>query len=259
MRLRKITVKGFIRFVRKFPGKYPTVGGRTTFSVKPEREGVSYYLRSGKKYGYAGPANLGEYVRIFNKHRDYLTSSYSSRGDPHFRSSYFLGVVKQMQEGRPSIKALLNEISEEEKEILDAPRTERKNPPKGGIGQGAFGPEVIRLRKCCCVTGLSSTKFLRASHIKPWSESTNEERLDPANGLLLCPNYDYLFDQAFITFLNNGKMLISRELTPTLLTILGIDHARQAHFKGKRTNKYMAYHRVIFWKKQKSVRFKWGK
>jgi putative restriction endonuclease len=48
-----------------------------------------------------------------------------------------------------------------------------------------------------------------ASHIKPWCESTNEERLNGENGLLLTPSIDHLFDRGFISFEDNGELLIS--------------------------------------------------
>ena len=45
----------------------------------------------------------------------------------------------------------------------------------------------------CCLSGLDVTELLRASHIKPWRDSNNIERLDPYNGLLLSPAYDAAF------------------------------------------------------------------
>ena len=43
---------------------------------------------------------------------------------------------------------------------------------------------------------MSDTRHLRASHIKPWRDATNAERLNGSNGLLLSPPIDHLFDQA---------------------------------------------------------------
>jgi transposase len=50
---------------------------------------------------------------------------------------------------------------------------------------------------------------LRASHIRPWRDSDNEARLDGENGLLLTPTIDHLFDRGFISFEDDGRLLIS--------------------------------------------------
>ena len=52
--------------------------------------------------------------------------------------------------------------------------------------------------------------MLIASHIKPWSVCSNEERLSTENGLLLCANYDKLFDSGLISFDDNRKIIVSR-------------------------------------------------
>jgi predicted restriction endonuclease len=56
--------------------------------------------------------------------------------------------------------------------------------------------------------------MLRASHIKSWKQSTDAEKLDENNGLLLCAHHDALFDKHLITFDNSGNVQIS----PTLST-----------------------------------------
>jgi putative restriction endonuclease len=61
----------------------------------------------------------------------------------------------------------------------------------------------------CRITGVSNPEHLRASHCKPWRDSSNEERLDGENGLLLTPSIDHLFDRGFIGFEGSGRLLIS--------------------------------------------------
>ena len=61
---------------------------------------------------------------------------------------------------------------------------------------------------------------LRASHIKPWRESSDEERLDPENGLLLVANLDALFNDGLITFDDEGEMLVSARLTKKECSLL---------------------------------------
>jgi len=48
------------------------------------------------------------------------------------------------------------------------------------------------------VTKVERLEHLVASHTKPWRDSTNEERLNGENGLLLTPTIDHLFDKGFI-------------------------------------------------------------
>src|SRR5262249_42341496 len=61
----------------------------------------------------------------------------------------------------------------------------------------------------CRVTGVTDKRFLVASHIKPWRVSSNDERLDGANGLILSPHIDKLFDQGWISFSDDGDLLIA--------------------------------------------------
>ncbi|CAK4076502.1 HNH endonuclease [Vibrio sp. 16] len=84
-------------------------------------------------------------------------------------------------------------------------------------GQGIYRKKLIELEKRCRVTGVDIPVFLRASHIKPWKMSSDAERLDPNNGLLLAPHVDHLFDGGWITFdeFGNGKCA-SDEVRQTL-------------------------------------------
>jgi hypothetical protein len=64
---------------------------------------------------------------------------------------------------------------------------------------------------------------LVASHCKPWRDSTNEERLNGENGLLLTPSIDHLFDRGFIGFEDSGKLIISPVAHRPSLQRMGID------------------------------------
>ena len=58
-------------------------------------------------------------------------------------------------------------------------------------------------------TGVWNPTHLRASHSKPWRDSSNEERLDAENGLLLTPTIDHLYDRGFISFEYSGDLIVS--------------------------------------------------
>jgi putative restriction endonuclease len=77
------------------------------------------------------------------------------------------------------------------------------------IGQGKFKDNVKRIESRCRVTKVDKIEHLRASHLKPWRDSDNFERLNGENGLLLTPSIDHLFDRGFISFEDNGDLLVS--------------------------------------------------
>lgn len=90
-------------------------------------------------------------------------------------------------------------------------------------GQGRFRKQVSeRWGGICAVNGCTHDAVLRASHIKPWWASSNQERLDPANGILLTANLDALFDRGFISFDKDGNMLVSDRILQEDQVLLGL-------------------------------------
>lgn len=90
--------------------------------------------------------------------------------------------------------------------------TEKDSIVKSRIGQGIFRNELIEYWHGCAISQCPFTWMLIASHIKPWRDADNQERLDTYNGLLLLPNYDKLFDLGYISFNPKGKIMCSRLL-----------------------------------------------
>ncbi len=77
-------------------------------------------------------------------------------------------------------------------------------------GQGKYRELILeKFHNTCAVTGVNDTRILIASHIKPWTDSSNYERVNRENGILLSPTFDKLFDKGFISFKNNGQILLS--------------------------------------------------
>jgi putative restriction endonuclease len=96
----------------------------------------------------------------------------------------------------------------------------------------------------CAVTGLAIPELLRASHIKPWKDcDTDAERLDVFNGLLLTPNLDLAFDRGFVTFTEDGLLLISNALTPTDREALGISLTLRLSSVTVGHRGYLSWHR----------------
>lgn len=108
------------------------------------------------------------------------------------------------------------------------------------IGQGQFREDLVKLWSSCVISKFDDIRFLIASHIKPWKKSDNREKIDKYNGFLLLPTYDKLFDLGFISFDDNGKILISKSLKN--LNKLGLDSNIVIEIKNE-NKKYLKYHR----------------
>jgi len=102
--------------------------------------------------------------------------------------------------------------------------TERSGNVVQRVGQEYHRQQMIkRWGGKCPVTGCSILAILKSSHIVPWSESNNEERLDVNNGILLSPDVDALFDRHLISFEDDGSIILSSKVTEKDLLALGID------------------------------------
>lgn len=134
-------------------------------------------------------------------------------------------------------------------EIKKPNYTERRGLVTSRVGQGWYRQEILKKwNNTCSITGCSITEILISSHIKRWSESNEDERLDPNNGILLSPNIDSLFDKHLISFEDDGKILISDKLSSKDLEILGINgDVRLRVDKGMK--QYLKNHRFKFMEK----------
>ena len=118
---------------------------------------------------------------------------------------------------------------------------------KARTGQGKYRKSLENYwGKRCSVTGTPDSNegtLLIASHIKPWSDSNNKERIDQFNGLLLTPNLDKAFDRGYITFDKSGDIIISSQLNSpqgfgiTKKLSIQPNKLNQIHFE------YLNYHR----------------
>lgn len=101
--------------------------------------------------------------------------------------------------------------------------TERQGLVTSRVGQGAYRKSILhRWNYKCAVTGFKHTQILIASHIVPWKDSTDYERHDVNNGILLSPTYDALFDQSLISFNDNGKIILSSKIETVAYNQIGI-------------------------------------
>ena len=103
---------------------------------------------------------------------------------------------------------------------------------------------MIELEGKCRVTGVDSVAHLRASHIRPWRDSSDFEKLDGNNGLLLSPHLDHLFDQGYISFSDLGDVIISPKCPSAVCMAWGIDETIDVGPFRLSQHPYLAYHRA---------------
>jgi putative restriction endonuclease len=111
-------------------------------------------------------------------------------------------------------------------------------------GQGVFRANVLLREDFCRVTRVNEPRHLKASHIKPWRDATDAERLDGANGLLLSPHIDHLFDEGYITFSTSQELVIVPEVRNKLLDAWGIDAGVRVGEFSREQNAFLNYHRA---------------
>lgn len=118
------------------------------------------------------------------------------------------------------------------------------------LTQEKFRQRLFVRQHQCLICGIVNESLLVASHIKPWAESNDEERMDPNNGIILCALHDRLFDRHFISFDSDGNLKISRTLTTQDAMRCGLIDGR--HYQGLVAHQeYLNYHRDAFaWKEQ---------
>jgi len=104
--------------------------------------------------------------------------------------------------------------------------TDREAIVRARLGQGLFKQRVMRIETRCRVTGVDNPSYLVASHCKPWRDSSNEERLNGENGLLLTPSIDHLFDRGFVGFEDSGNLIISPVAHRPSLQRMGVETER---------------------------------
>jgi putative type II restriction endonuclease len=116
-------------------------------------------------------------------------------------------------------------------------------------GQQKYRKAVLDHMPQCPFTLITDEILLRASHIKPYmvcmNENNEKEALDYLNGLALTPTYDWLFDQGYITFLDDGRLICGTRLSPYTWEKLHINpnakNKLRIYPEGR--EKYLEYHR----------------
>ena len=123
--------------------------------------------------------------------------------------------------------------------------TDREAIIRARRGQGLFKQRVMQIERRCRVTAVENPIHLVASHCKPWRDSSNEERLDGENGLLLTPSIDHLFDRGFIGFEDSGDLIVSPVSHKPSLQRMGVETQRVVNVGGftEGQRRFLDFHR----------------
>jgi len=136
-------------------------------------------------------------------------------------------------------------IEKEAKEIAQLEKDkEGLTLTKARKGQGKYRQELLNLCPYCPITMVSDDRLLIASHIKPWAKSNEIEKIDPYNGFMFTPTFDYLFDRGFMTFTKDKRIQLSPFLSKMTYSKLGISDNKIIHqLPLEKREAYMEYHR----------------
>jgi putative restriction endonuclease len=174
---------------------------------------------------------------------------------PQALADALIGLIGQPYwDAYATVAALANpsDPAEPEVSIVDtgfSGPTFREQVVRARRGQGVFRANVLLREESCRVTRVAEPRHLKASHIKPWRDATDAERLDGANGLLLSPHIDHLFDEGYITFSSGQELVIVPEVRDKLLDAWGIDSNVRVGEFSREQNAFLDYHRANVFKR----------
>ena len=136
-----------------------------------------------------------------------------------------------------------------EKALSEVSATEREATVRQRVGQNLFREGLLALwGGRCAITGLDAPELLRASHAKPWADSSDIERLDVFNGLLLAAHWDAAFDSGLITISTSGQVVPSAALSDATKEVLRVSDVLQIRVHPQH-EPYLAWHREFVFKK----------
>jgi putative restriction endonuclease len=155
-----------------------------------------------------------------------------------FSTTYFIQDAENDIEILDDIHAIEGDVA--------VPETQRVQLAKARVGQGLFRKRVMLIDPRCRVTGVEDSRLLIASHIKPWRDASNAERINGYNGIMLSPHVDALFDERLISFEDDGRMLIHPSLPEDVLDRWSIHRHTQVDTFRPEQGEFLQHHRSLF-------------
>lgn len=177
-------------------------------------------------------------VYLANVPEDLAQALITLIGDDFYKAIEGLAGKSLANDDEPSL-----EIEKTISERTDIGPTQKQQMINARRGQGLFRANVRIHEKKCRLTHVADPAHLRASHIKPWKDSNDAQKIDGSNGLLLAPHVDHLFDRGYISFADNGDLLVSNKLPSEVMQAWALSSERNTgHFTDKQ-RAYLDYHR----------------
>ncbi|MFV3292567.1 HNH endonuclease [Pseudomonas sp. NY11955] len=154
-------------------------------------------------------------------------------------------IIERVKELEDQVRA--DEVEREIELDEELTATEREQLVRSRIGQGAFRLKVLDHENSCRLTGVSDRRFLIASHIKPWKDCSNAERLDGSNGLMLAPHVDKLFDRGWISFQDDGELLVA-DTAEEVVSAWGLASGMNVEGFTLEQRRYLSHHRSLVYR-----------
>jgi len=236
-----ITVEDVMQFAVDHAGEtFRTLARNNPFDLRPARNGIRIGLASGLYFA-VSRKRIAEYLRFYNSAPEAQRGLTAIWPKTMRETSYMVRIlagIRDTERGRARER--------DNEEFAQAPAKFRNALKLARTGQGPFRDDLLAAQKRCHVTGIEDPRFLVAVRIKPWDASSNQERLDPDNGLLLAPAYAHLFERHLISFGDDGRVMISKTIPAGILATMAIDPAGRGAVPGSKAKHYLAQHRERF-------------
>lgn len=209
-----------------------------TFDTFFEENGLSF--RTSRKCSWE---NYYEYISIIDYIKQFLRDNLDQDSCLIDAHSFVWILERQyksdIKSGYYSIPKAIK-LKEKDREVITKART----------GQGLYRTLLLqKWNNKSSISDYNNPSFMVASHIKPWRDCDNEECIDADNGLLLTPNYDFLFDQGYISFNDDGTVLISDSLSENDSKEFCFNMDIKIKNVSEKMKGYLEYHRNNIFKK----------
>src|SRR5690606_27561975 len=172
--------------------------------------------------------------------------AYEQQGVPDTSGALRKAIVFKLKPVEGDFNPFEKGIADRVMPAIDLSTTVSQQVQEVRVKQWLFKRRLLAVEKQCRLTGGAGLRLLRASHIQPWSKCTSgTERVDGANGLLLTPHADLLFDRGWVTFEDNGALVRSSYLPSEVADRIGLDLAngRRCGVFDDKQKAYLEYHR----------------
>lgn len=227
--------------------EWTQIGRDAFFARYRAHSAVKYLISVGEMEFDAKAILIGALRRCRPELGDFKTSIFNGNAETVAQPLRRLGFdVVDMDAELPDVEDDRHERELLNREVIGP--VEKHQLVKARRGQGVFRSNVEAREPRCRVTGVSDPRHLRASHIKPWRKSTDIEKIDGNNGLMLAPHVDHLFDRGFITFADDGTMLSSSQVASDILDAWKLNPRINVGPFSAEQVAYLEYHRAHVFK-----------